>query len=60
MYEAFLSTFLEIYDTNFPWKQVTVKPKDVKNPCKIIYSEAITVCEIFKTENDLQRLRKTI
>ena len=32
MYETFLSTFLEIYETNFPYKQVTVKPKDVKNP----------------------------
>ena len=32
MYEGFLSTFLEIYETNFPHKQVTVKPKDVKNP----------------------------
>ena len=32
MYETFLSTFLEIYEINFPYKQVTVKPKDVKNP----------------------------
>ena len=32
MYETFLSTFLEIYETNFPYKQVTVKPKDAKNP----------------------------
>ena len=32
MYGTFLSTFLEIYETNFPYKQVTVKPKDVKNP----------------------------
>ena len=32
MYETFLSTFLEIYETNFPYKQVTVKPKDIKNP----------------------------
>ena len=31
MYETFLRTFLEIYETNFPYKQVTVKPKDVKN-----------------------------
>ena len=32
MYETFLSTFLDIYETNIPYKQVTVKPKDVKNP----------------------------
>ena len=32
IYEIFLSTFLEIYETNFPCKQVTVKPTDVKNP----------------------------
>ena len=32
MYETFLGTFLEICETNFPFKQVTVKPKDVKNP----------------------------
>ena len=32
MYETFLSTILEIYETNFPYKQVTVKPKDVKYP----------------------------
>ena len=32
MYETFLSTFLEIYESNFPYKQVTVKPKQVKNP----------------------------
>ena len=32
MYETFLSTFLEIYETNFSYKQVTVKPKDIKNP----------------------------
>ena len=31
MHETFLSTFLEIYETNFPYKQVTVKPKDLKN-----------------------------
>ena len=31
-YETFLSTFLDIYETNFPYKLVTVKPKDVKNP----------------------------
>ena len=31
MYEGFISTFLEIFETNFPYKQVTVKPKDVKN-----------------------------
>ena len=31
MQETFLSTFLEIYRTNFPYKQVTVNPKDVKN-----------------------------
>ena len=30
MYETFLSTFLEIYQTNFQYKQVSVKPKDVK------------------------------
>ena len=35
MYEALLSTFLEIYETNFPCKQITGKPKDVKNPCLI-------------------------
>ena len=27
-----LRTFLENYDTNFPYKEVTVKLKDVKNP----------------------------
>ena len=32
MYKTFLSTFVEIYETNFPYKQVAVKPKDVKNP----------------------------
>ena len=32
MYKTFLRTFLEIYETHFPYKQVTVKPKDVKNP----------------------------
>ena len=32
MYETFLGTFLETCKTNFPFKQVTVKPKDVKNP----------------------------
>ena len=32
MYETFLSTFWEIYEINFPYKQVTVKPKDVKSP----------------------------
>ena len=32
IYETFLSKFLEIYETNFSYKQVTVKPKDVKNP----------------------------
>ena len=31
MHETFLSTFFEIYKTNFPYKQVTVKPEDVKN-----------------------------
>ena len=31
IYETFLSTFLESYKTNLPYKQV-VKPKDVKNP----------------------------
>ena len=31
MYETFLSTFLEIHETKFLYKQVTVKPKDVKN-----------------------------
>ena len=32
IYETFLRTFLENYEINFPYKQVTVKPKDVKNP----------------------------
>ena len=32
MHETFRSTFLEIYETNFPYKQATVKPKDEKNP----------------------------
>ena len=32
MYETFLSTFLEFDEINFPCKQVTIKPKDVKNP----------------------------
>ena len=27
MYETFLSTFFEIYETNFPYKQVTINPK---------------------------------
>ena len=31
IYETFLSTFLESYETNLPYKQV-VKPKDIKNP----------------------------
>ena len=31
MYEIFLSTFFEIYETNFFYKQLTVKPKDIKN-----------------------------
>ena len=31
MYKIFLSIFLEIFETNFPYKQVTVKLKDVKN-----------------------------
>ena len=30
MYETFLSTFLKIYETSLPYKQVTVKPKDVR------------------------------
>ena len=30
-----LRKFLEIYETNFTYKQVTVKPKDVKNPWMI-------------------------
>ena len=32
MHETFLSTFLEICETNFPYKQITVKSEDVKNP----------------------------
>ena len=32
MYETFLNTFLEIYETDFPYKQVTAKPKYVKHP----------------------------
>ena len=32
VYETFLSTFQEFYETNFPYKQVTVKPEDVKIP----------------------------
>ena len=54
----FLSPFLEIHETNFPYKQVTAKPKDAQNLWmskalkKIIYSEAKIVCEILKTEND--------
>ena len=31
MHETFLSTFLVINETNSPYKQVTVKPKNVKN-----------------------------
>ena len=30
MYKTFLSTFWEIYETSFPYKQVTVKPKGLK------------------------------
>ena len=30
MYKTFLSTFLRIYETNFPYKQVTVKTKALK------------------------------
>ena len=32
MYKTFLTTFVEIYETNFPYKQAAVKPKDAKNP----------------------------
>ena len=32
MHKIFLSTFLVIYETNSPYKKVTVKPKNVKNP----------------------------
>ena len=32
MYETFLSIFLEIYETDFPYKQVTAKSKEVKHP----------------------------
>ena len=32
LHETFLSTFFEIYETNLPYKQVTVKREDVKNP----------------------------
>ena len=58
MYETFLSIFLEIYETDFPYKQVTAKSKEVKHPWmskalkNIIYSEAKIICEIFETEND--------
>ena len=31
MYETFRNIFSEIYETTFPYKQVTVKPKDAKN-----------------------------
>ena len=49
MYKTFLSIFLETYETNIPYKQVTVKSKDVKsfdekNVGKIIYSGAKIVC----------------
>ena len=46
IYEIFISTFLEIYETNFPYKKAIVKPKDLKNPWmskalkNILYSEA--------------------
>ena len=33
MYETFLNTFLEIYETSFPYKQVTVKSIDFEIPC---------------------------
>ena len=32
MYKTFRSIFLEIYETDFPYKQVIVKAKEVKNP----------------------------
>ena len=58
MYKTFLSIFLEIYETNFPYKQITVKRKVVKNPwmSKELNKSSIQkqkfICEIFKTEND--------
>ena len=71
IYEIFISTFLEIYKTNFPYKKAIVKPKDLKNPWmskalkNILYSEAKVLCEILKQkttefEKNLQRLQKSI
>ena len=63
MYESFLSTFLKIYETNFPCRQVNVKPKDFKKSLnkqsveKIIYSEAKLVCESLK--KTYKRLQKS-
>ena len=63
MYENFLSTFLEIYEINFPCRQVNVKPKDFKKSLnkqsveKIIYSEAKIVCE--SLEKTYKRLQKS-
>ena len=67
----FLSIFLEIYETNFPYKQVTAKPKDVQN---LWMSKALKKSSIQKqklyvkylkqkttdSEKNLQRLQKFI
>ena len=71
MYETFLSTFLEIYETNFPYKQVTVKPKDIKNPwmSKALKKSSIQKQKFYvkylkqkmiESKTNLQRLQKSI
>ena len=71
MYETFLSTFLEIYETNFPYKQVTVKPKDIKNPwmSKVLKKSSIQKQKFYvkylkqkmtESKTNLQRLQKSI
>ena len=56
MNETFLSTFLEIYETNFPYKQVTVKPKDEKN---LWMSKAFKKSSIQKQKLSLKESTKT-
>ena len=71
MYETFLGTFLETCKTNFPFKQVTVKPKDVKNPWmrKTLKKSSIQKQTLYvkylrqkmtESEKNLQTLQKSI
>ena len=55
MQETFLSTFLEIYRTNFPYNQVTVNPKDVKNTWM---SQALKNSSIQKQKLQAKYLKK--